>query len=238
MTICIPLGASEPHGVHLPVDVDSSLAVSLAEEAAAITNGQIWPVLGYGAYTNPRRLGVIKTDAPSIPVHIYSQLAEHLILEASKSGDVVVCHGSIVNAWIVESLLASMAHKINPGSRILSTAWWELVSEDRRDAIATQTGVDRTLDHHAAVTETSVYWHLHPGKVDHGQIDEAWTYPAKEANLTLAPHPTASPDTGVVWDARGASPSIGQIVWEEVRSKLRTILNDWHGSDEQDGPNS
>lgn len=48
-TLLIPLGSTEQHGPHLPLDTDSRIADSIARSAAAITGAVVAPVLPYGA---------------------------------------------------------------------------------------------------------------------------------------------------------------------------------------------
>jgi creatinine amidohydrolase len=49
-TLLIPLGATEQHGPHLPLGTDSTIAVALAEAAAARTPGAVVaPVVPYGS---------------------------------------------------------------------------------------------------------------------------------------------------------------------------------------------
>jgi creatinine amidohydrolase len=49
-TLIVPLGATEQHGPHLPLGTDSTIAVALAEAAAAdIDDVVVAPVLPYGA---------------------------------------------------------------------------------------------------------------------------------------------------------------------------------------------
>jgi mycofactocin precursor peptide peptidase len=49
-TLLVPLGATEQHGPHLPLETDSTIAVALAETAAARIPGTVVaPVLAYGS---------------------------------------------------------------------------------------------------------------------------------------------------------------------------------------------
>ncbi|MBS1887622.1 MAG: mycofactocin biosynthesis peptidyl-dipeptidase MftE [Actinobacteria bacterium] len=49
-TLLVPLGATEQHGPHLPLDTDSAIAVALAEAAAARTAGAfVAPPVPYGS---------------------------------------------------------------------------------------------------------------------------------------------------------------------------------------------
>lgn len=50
MTLLVPLGATEQHGPHLPIGTDATIAVALAEGAAAGAPGEIVaPALPYGS---------------------------------------------------------------------------------------------------------------------------------------------------------------------------------------------
>ncbi len=106
-----------------------------------------------------------------------------------------------------------------PGARVMAAAWWDLVTEDSRNAIAAETGVGREVDHHAATVETSLVMHVAPELVRFDLLAD--DHIPRRARYLIRPVPDSlKTRTGVVYSASQASPAIGERLLKEIVSNL------------------
>ncbi len=208
--LVIPIGATEQHGPHLPLDTDSRVAVALAQELARRRpDVVVAPVVSYGSSGEHR--GFTGT------LSIGQDALEHLIVELVRSADdwhagiVLVCgHGG--NA---EPLQRAVSRLVDEGRRV--TAWFPRVPGARSDA-------------HAGRTETSLLLAIAPELV---RLDRA-TPGATEALSTLAPTlrtagvAAVSPN-GILGDPTGASAEEGRQLLESLSDDLARTVAEWLG---------
>jgi creatinine amidohydrolase len=110
-----------------------------------------------------------------------------------------------------------------PGARVMAVGWWNLVTEETRNAISADTGVPRSEDHHSGVVETSLIMHMAPSAVRTDLIDDEKS--VRRASYVILPIPAdLSTRTGIVFRARAASAEIGRRVTDEVISNLLTAV--------------
>ena len=150
--LIVPVGSTEQHGPHLPLDTDTRIAAAVARAVAdrlADRDGLTWlvaPPIGYGASGEHEDF--------SGTVSIGTAALRHLLVEFGRSASRWASRLVFVNGHggNVEALTAASA----------------LLRYEQRDAgwcSCTVAGADA----HAGHTETSVLLHLSPGAV---RIDE------------------------------------------------------------------
>jgi creatinine amidohydrolase len=195
--LVLPLGSTEQHGPHLPLDTDSRIAVAVAERAAATRTGvAVAPVLSYGS--SGEHAGFPGT------LSIGQDALELVLVELVRSADafagvVFVCgHGG--NASPVRRATATLRSE---GRRV--GAWFPNVVGG---------------DAHAGRTETSIMLVLDPTAVRSDRIAAGATAPLGELMPALQRGGVRSvAPNGVLGDPNGASV-------EEGRRLLATLTDD------------
>jgi creatinine amidohydrolase len=98
-------------------------------------------------------------------------------------------------------------------------SWWDLVSEDSRNAIARETGVGRHEDHHAAMVETSLMMYAAPDAVRSELLADD-SIPRRARYLILPVPESLKTRTGVVYRASLATREIGERLMTEIVANL------------------
>ena len=171
----LPLGASEQHGPHLPVETDTLIAEGIAARLKAEVAGDL-PVT-------------------FLPVQPVGYSPEHMDYPGGKS----LSHGAAIEEWIgigemlagrgIRKLLLLNAHGGN--SPLMTIVATELRVRRKMLCAATSwtrfgypadviSPEDAVLDIHAGLIETSVMLALDPGKVD---MDKARHFSSEQARL-------------------------------------------------------
>ncbi|MFK4106616.1 mycofactocin biosynthesis peptidyl-dipeptidase MftE [Streptomyces sp. NPDC019531] len=188
--VLVPVGSTEQHGPHLPLDTDSVIARAVAERAAEALPGE--PLV-----------------APTVP---YGASGEH----AHFPGTVSIGHEAL-RAVVVElvrslSLWAGSVIFVNGhggNTATLATAVPQL-REEGHDVAWTGCGVPGG-DAHAGRTETSLMLHLAPGNVHMDAAVVGDTRPIAALMPDLVAHGVrAVSPSGVLGDPTGASAEEGR----------------------------
>ncbi|MFD1037278.1 creatininase family protein [Virgibacillus byunsanensis] len=232
----LPLGATEEHGPHLPLDVDTEITVNICREAAKITNKDVvLPPIPFGFETH--HMGIPGTiDIPSdILIDFGKAVTNSLAHHGFKHILLVNGHGS--NRPIIE-LIARNTIIENPDTLCASISWWEL--KDVRDAAEGIVSEEATS--HGCDLETSVYMHLHPDKVDMdlavadglgkptphfwsdllGRRPEGFKNPAKMMEIW-----DTFTSTGVRGNAKVASEEKGKVLFDAAKQELADLLDEF-----------
>src|SRR5262249_29742441 len=114
---------------------------------------------------------------------------------------------------------AGLFSRSAPDARILVLSWWNIVSQEARNAVARETGVSRDDDHHAALVETSLAMYAAPSCVRRDLIGDDGS--ARRAEYLILPVPDAlRTRTGVLYRASGASIAIGERLMTGIMANL------------------
>jgi len=199
--LLVPLGSTEQHGPHLPLDVDTRIAQAVAERAATDAGVHVAPALPYGSSGEHQGFeGTISIGTAALAV---------VIVELARSALLQWRHVIFVNG-----------HGGNlPGAR---KAVDQLRAEGRSAHLWFPT---LNGDAHAGKTETSVILHLHPELVRVDAIERGNTTPLEVllpdlmAN-GLRPHTP----TGVLGDPTAASADHGHAALAEMTTSLTQLI--------------
>ena len=141
-TVLVPLGSTEQHGPHLPLDVDTMIATAVANERAPLTGASVAPAMSVGASGEHQSFpGTISIGTDALTVLVV-ELGRSLTTWASR---VVFVNGHGGNVEVVENAV-----------RLLRT--------EGRDIAWVPCQVP-DADPHAGLTETSLMLHLAPERV-------------------------------------------------------------------------
>ena len=214
--LVVPLGATEQHGPHLPLDTDTVIAVAWAERVAArLPDAIVAPALPYGSSGEHQRFpGTLSIGAEAL---------EHVLVELGRSarehfGSMVVLSGHAGNVRPVAAAIDRLRYE---GQRIhhFFPSW-------PGSTIA-------PIDAHAGRTETSLMLHLAPGSVDAASARPGNTAPAAELLPAMeAGGVDAVSPTGVLGDPTGASAEEGARLLDDLVERTVAALADAGGEPE------
>lgn len=200
--LLLPLGATEQHGPHLPLETDTIIAAAIAD-AVAVRHPYVMvaPPLPYGASGEHAGFpGTLSLGAAGLELAVVE-----LVRSAARvRGVIVVCwHGGNAEP------LARAVHRLRGEGRTLA-AWGPSL-----------TGGDL----HAGRTETSLMLALAPHLVGDARSAEA-TKPASELLPLLRKHGVKHCSrSGVLGDAAGATAREGNALLGELAGSLAALVH-------------
>lgn len=204
-TLIVPLGSTEQHGPHLPLDTDTRIAAAVAAEVARRLGHLLAPAMPYGS--SGEHQGFPGT------VSIGTEVLTAVLLEYGRSACDWAARLVFVNGHggNVEALRAAV----------------ELLRTEGRDAAwcsCTAAGGDA----HAGHTETSVLLHLSPDAVRTGQLHPGNTAPLSELLPQLrVGGMRAVSASGVLGDPATASAAEGQRLFAEMVDDCTDRVRRW-----------
>ena len=205
--LAVPLGSTEQHGPHLPLDTDTRIAVALAERLAAeVPAVVVAPALPYGASGEHR--GFPGT------VSLGNEALETLLVELVRSASDTFPRTVLVNA-----------HGGN--AMALQRAVNRLEREDRQVlAWAPRHGDPR--DTHAGRAETSLMLVLAPSTVQTADMSPGNTEPLPDLLETIRAGSVrdVSPN-GVLGDPTDAEAEQGRLLLDRLAADLVTDVRRW-----------
>lgn len=215
----LPVGATEQHGPHLPVETDTLLASTtartlVADRAAAGAEVILLPALAFGAS------GEHQSFAPT--VSLGTDALATALLELGRS----------VSTW-ADRMLVVNGHGGNVEA--LRRAVSRLRYEGRDAAWIACRTAELPTDTHAGHAETSLMLHLHPGRVDMERASPGCTrtLPEMLPELRAGGVAAVSP-SGVLGDPTTATAAEGHRLWGLLLTDARDRLTRWRPG-EHDG---
>jgi len=213
--IFLPLGATEQHGPHLPLNVDVILPTAVAERVARAVGGLVAPTLAYGYKSMPRSgggqsfPGTTSLDANTLSLTIRDIIRD---MGAHGARRFVLINGHFENSWpAVEGLdlgLREIRRDGTEGVTAMRLEYWDFVRKETLDRIFPD-GFPGTELEHASLIETSLMLLLRPDLVDLSKIPQEGRASFPPYDISPAP-PGYLRETGVLADARGSRAEIGQ----------------------------
>ncbi|MPZ00800.1 MAG: mycofactocin biosynthesis peptidyl-dipeptidase MftE [Actinophytocola sp.] len=196
VVLAVPLGATEQHGPHLPLDTDTTIATELCHRLASSVPGiAVAPPVPYGASGE-------HADFPGT-LSIGQEALELLVTELVRSADafrgVIIVNGHGGN---IEPVRRAVDRLTTENRKVLR--WQPSAPAD---------------DSHAGHTETSVMLRLRASAVsiDHAEPGTTETLATLIDRLRTSGIKAVSPN-GVLGDPTGASPEAGEKIlrlWAE-----------------------
>lgn len=202
-TLLVPLGSTEQHGPHLPLDTDTRIAQAIASIAAADRDDVIVaPALPYGA--SGEHAGFAGTL--SFGTEVLHQVLVELVRSASDSfARVVFVNGHGGN---LPAVRAAVDQLVDEGHDVVS--WVPRI--DGGDA-------------HAGRTETALMLTINPTTVRLDAAEPGNTDSLADLMSTLVSGGViaASPN-GVLGDPTGATAAEGEQILSDLTASLREVL--------------
>jgi len=238
-TIVVPVGATEDHGPHLPLDVDRRIVEAVCEPAvAARDDALLFPTIDHGYLPHhmdfPGGITIDWRTFVDYVIDVCVSLAHHGFER------ILLVNGHGSNHHLLE--LASRQVMLQyPDIHCAMLSWWE-INEVRETASAVREAGPQGSAH-AGEMETSIYMHLYPERVDMDAAPRDVDYPESRHfnNLDLAgqTRPEDSTpvtmlgwwstisETGVLGDATVATPETGELLLEAAVEGLSSVLEEF-----------
>ena len=170
--VFLPVGATEQHGRHMPLNVDVVIPTAIAERAARRVGGLVVPAIPYGNRSQPRSGGGRQFPGTlNLTAQTFSLVVRDVLMELfrQKARKIVVINGHYENIWPavegVELALDAIGRDRCDGLNILRIDHWELIRPETLARVFPDGYPGIELEH-ASVIETSMMLALRPDLVD------------------------------------------------------------------------
>ena len=202
--LLVPLGSTEQHGPHLPLDTDTRIAVAVAEGAAQLTGAVVAPALAYGASG--------EHAAFAGTLSIGTTVLRSVIVELVRSAALTFSQITLVNGHggNVEAVSGAVNQLVAEGHRV--TNWSPRVAGG---------------DAHAGRTETSLMLAIAADQVRLDLAAPGNIAPLREliGDLRTGGVAAVSPN-GVLGDPTGASAIEGDEILTHLIADLAALIAD------------
>jgi creatinine amidohydrolase len=223
----LPLGATEPHNLHLPYGTDTFEADAIGEHVCAEAHARgakvvLLPAIPYGTETNMRELPLAMNLQPSTVALVVRDLVQSVVNSGIRKIVLLNSHGGNELKPVLRELYGSTP------THLFLCNWYAQLVRDKYDEIF------ETPEDHAGEMETSLALAYFPQFVatnDHGQLvaDEGETRPLRFEALTegwvsiTRPWHLLTTNTGS-GNPHGASAEKGRRVMQLIVDRLASFL--------------
>lgn len=213
--VLLPLGTTEQHGPHLPLNVDVVLPTGVCERVAREIGGLVAPTIPFGYKSMPRSGGGEAFPGTlSLDANTFSLVVRDVIRSLGHHGvrRLVVVNGHYENCWpSVEGLDLGLRELRRDGITdmdVMRLEYWDFVERATLDKLFPD-GFPGTELEHASLLETSLMMLLRPDLVEMDKVpsDGPATFPPYDRFPVPADY--GLPPSGVLAVAHGSSAEKG-----------------------------
>lgn len=225
-TVIVVTASMEQHGPHLPIMTDTAIGYALGERLARrLGKALLAPVIRPGCSDHHLAF----PGSLSIPKEVFIETVIACVRSLAPHGfDTFVLlstHGGNFDA-LAEAARRLREEFASKGVRIVDVAGRDALVETMRLMVETaaQMGAPQDVDAiHAEVTETSVMMLRHPALVAADRLERGRMGRIDRDDLFRHGLRAITPN-GILGDARGATPQIGDAVLERLAEHLATLV--------------
>lgn len=206
-TLLVPLGSTEQHGPHLPLDTDTRIAAAVASAAAGVLGHLLAPAIPYGAAGEHQGFpGTISIGTAALET-------------------VLVEYGRSACDWAVRLVFVNG----HGGNLDAVRSAVTLLRTEGRDAAWWAPAIGMVTDTHAGHAETSVLLHLSPELVHIDKFRSGNTEPLSDLLPRLrAGGMRAVSESGVLGDPTTATAADGERLFAVMVDDCVNRVRRWH----------
>ena len=224
--LIIPIGATEQHGVHLPLGTDAMCVTAMAELVSAQVGALVAPTLPYGYRSIPRSGGGEEFPGTTgLSMGTTVAILGELLMQFIEDGSTQICilSGHYENQAAMHEAAFLVTHS-RSDVKVMTCLWADVLSTKTLDDVfpSNLTYPGLALEH-AAFLETSIMLHLYPELVsDDRALDEKVVhFPPYDIYPTPA---MLVPKSGSLAPTSGASGIAGKTIVDECIQKISEIF--------------
>ncbi|MFE4874973.1 creatininase family protein [Streptomyces sp. NPDC056682] len=228
-TLVWPIGATEQHGPHLPLSVDSDLAEAFAGEIAAGLGGFTLPVHQIAARSLPQSGGGL-----SFPGTLYvggdtliryiREVLESLVTLPFEC--LIIVNGHFENEpFLFEALDQVRGRGLLDGREVYAFSWWSLVQQSW--ITSEVPGFPGWHAEHAGLTETSLMLHLRPDLVTTERPDH--DNPPRNGVYLHPIDVEQATNKGILSSTSGSSAELGEKLFRHVIDEALAMIRQGEG---------
>lgn len=223
--IFLPVGSTEQHGPHLPLNVDTVCPTEFARRIADEIDGMVLPTVAYGYKSQPESGGGQQfPGTTSLNGNTLVLLILDILRETYRHGGrkFVLLNGHEENMMFIKEA-ADLFIKEAKDARVMVTTWGDTLTDAEVEALFADCGFPGWALEHAAVTETSLMMVFAPELVRLDRIvdDQFETQPVY---AMFPPDVSKIPKTGVLYKASYASREKGEMLVKSIVSATVKII--------------
>jgi len=223
--VIVPVASMEQHGPHLATGVDIVLGTGVAHATARriAEAGQavlVTPCVWTGLAEHHMAFGGTVT----LDYEAFAGVLRGIVRSAARCGfrRVMLLNGHGGNAEAIA--VAATAFSVEFGIRVAGGTYWHVVPEVIGPLLERQPGLM-----HACEAETSMMMHLMPEAIRHDRLAEAHgpfstRVEGQPPGLAIRRSFRDISETGVIGDARAATPEKGQKLLAAISARMAEIL--------------
>jgi creatinine amidohydrolase len=233
--VVLPIGSTEQHGHHLPLDVDTRLASSVAYAAAERIADEVLvlPSVAYG-YTHhvmdfPGTINISPSTLVAFLLDITRSVAYHGFTR------IVILNGHGSNHPLVEQ--AGRQTVVQTGALCMTLSWWQLIARYWNEEV--RTSVNPGGSAHAGELETAMYMHVNGEEVRRDRVTgtlpdymrlpggDRWQYvdlTGGSGPATIVEYTSSYTASGAFGQPELATPEKGALVFERATSEFAELL--------------
>jgi creatinine amidohydrolase len=222
--VLLPVASMEQHGPHLPVGVDTILCEGVCKAAAEAVAGDMPVVVAPTLWCGMAEHHMAYGGTFTLDIPTYKAVLGCLLQSLDRHGfkGVLIVNGHGGNIAALAAFLPDLAREVSLTLRVVT--FYEPARKAIGPLLEDQDGV-----HHACEVETSLMMVLAPDTVRRDKLAEAhgpahWT-PSPPSVARYRSFREVTP-SGVIGDARRASPEKGQKLLAACRDALAGVLRD------------
>jgi creatinine amidohydrolase len=206
--VAVPIGSTEQHGPHLPVDTDTRIAVAIAE-SLAVHRPEVLVAPAIAISASGEHAGFAGTL--SIGTAVLTQVLVEVARSADWARGVVFVNGHGGNVSALREAMTVLDHE-----QRRSLAWWPTPPNEPR------------ADAHAGWLETSVMLHLaaHRVEIAKAEAGDTRSLPSIIEQLRVDGVRRLSPN-GVLGDPTGATAEFGAQMMRSWQDDLLARFDNW-----------
>jgi len=228
--VLLPVGSTEQHGPHLPLNVDVVIPNGFAMRVAEEIDGMVLPPIVYGYKSHPTSGGgPLFPGTTSLDGSTLVNLILDILRETYRHGGrkFYAINGHYENLAFLNEAVDLFVRE-SPDAKVVTACWWDQVSDEMVELGFSEAGFPGWDTEHAGITETSLMLHFAPELVREDSIIDDGSDRIPKYSI-FPPPADIIPASGVLYKATYASREYGAKLADQVVGEFVKIARDEFG---------